>query len=37
MELDPRYPEITPEQRRDELAAKEMLLAEASGDGAASG
>ena len=37
MELDPRYPEIAPEQRRDELAAKEMLLAEASGDGAASG
>ena len=36
MELDPRYPEITPEQRREELAAKEALLAEAPGDGASS-
>ncbi len=34
IELDPRYPQITPEQRREELAAKEELLAEAPGDGA---
>jgi PPK2 family polyphosphate:nucleotide phosphotransferase len=36
MELDPRYPEITPGQRREELAAKEELLAETPGDGASS-
>jgi PPK2 family polyphosphate:nucleotide phosphotransferase len=36
MELDPRYPEITPGQRREELAAREALLAETPADGAAS-
>jgi len=32
MELDPRYPMVTPEQRREELAAREELLAEVTRD-----
>ena len=33
MKLDPRYPAVTPEQRREELDAREALLAEAPQEG----
>ncbi len=32
MEIDPRYPEVTADQRRQELEAKEELMTEGARD-----